>query len=612
MRLSSETVDDILFSGRAGRRLLNETSVQPGVWKGFAADPGGSVDLLLAPTGSREASQLAKALYDRLAAPGLAGRYQISPVEGFVVITIGLLDFVRAVLPLTGFDIRVAVDRLDGLIRTESGRDGPLRVGDYARFASTRLSTLAPELRTALLVTFLITAAEVDAAEGAAGQPRGRAAFTIPQLAVDEGIGRAPIELVLFETLPSPPLNWIWQVSVDRPVETTGVSTETVKADAARRVFQTSCRDINWAVIDSGIDGSHPSFRDHEAGGFATRVLKAYDFTRMRRLTAYDNILDPAQHAALIAEIVERCRIGEAQAEAFLLRLHDDAVKGRPYDWDVLSRLLETPRDRLPVRDGEKPNGHGTHVAGILAGDWREDDKVVHQGVCPDLKLYDLRILSDSTRDTEFAVIAALEFVRWINGRNRYQTIHGVNLSIGLRHDMAEFACGRTPVCRACDALVRSGVVVVAAAGNWGAHDFVTATGGYQGYAPISIADPGNTESVITVGSTHRERPHEYGVSFFSSRGPTGDGRRKPDLVAPGEKIDGPLPDVGYGRLDGTSMAAPHVSGVAALLMARHVELLGQPLVVKEILVETATDLGRERDFQGAGLVDALRALQSR
>ena len=81
-------------------------------------------------------------------------------------------------------------------------------------------------------------------------------------------------------------------------------------------------------------------------------------------------------------------------------------------------------------------------------------------------------------------------------------------------------------------------MVVVAAAGNFGYQRFQTSDGLFESYSTVSITDPGNADDVITVGATHRFRPLTYGVSFFSSRGPTGDGRSKPDLVAPGEKIE--------------------------------------------------------------------------
>ncbi len=125
--------------------------------------------------------------------------------------------------------------------------------------------------------------------------------------------------------------------------------------------------------------------------------------------------------------------------------------------------------------------------------------------------------------------------MRYLNANRDSVVVHGVNLSFSLKHSVDSYACGATPVCEECTRLSGAGVVVVAAAGNRG-YD-ANSGDGFGIYRQVAITDPGNAEDVITVGSTHRQMPHKYGVSYFSSRGPTGDGRRKPDLVAPGEKI---------------------------------------------------------------------------
>ena len=114
-----------------------------------------------------------------------------------------------------------------------------------------------------------------------------------------------------------------------------------------------------------------------------------------------------------------------------------------------------------------------------------------------------------------------------------------------------------------------------------------------------------------------------FGISYFSSKGPTGDGRLKPDLVAPGERIlscaagkkradmQAKGLDADYAEDSGTSMATPHVSGAVAAFLSVQREYIGRPDAVKRILKDTATDLGRHRDFQGAGMVDVMRAIQS-
>ena len=419
-------------------------------------------------------------------------------------------------------------------------------------------------------------------------------------------------------------------------------SRATVKADAAQRVFDINTTGIVFAVIDGGIDATHPAFLERKkedvikliAGNEGkdpsneeclkfSRVARTYDFTLVRDIVAHAGNPDGVE--GLNSETVKRLFQGE-NGKKTLEHLQTRSANARDLDWEIVSPLILVAHQGPIATDGDgtEPQDrsgyrvpgtdHGTHVAGILAADLPEDPDSGRElrGMCPQLSLYDLRVFDANGRGDEFAILCALEFVGWLNRDRANPVVHGVNLSLALAHDVDSFACGQTPICEACNHLVGAGTVVVAAAGNTGFEGNGPETQSFgNGYRPISITDPGNADNVITVGSTHRRDPHLYGVSYFSARGPTGDGRRKPDLLAPGEKITSTIRDGRSQRMDGTSMAAPHVAGAAAMLMARYPELIGRPLRIKEILMKTTTDLNREISFQGAGLLDVLRALQS-
>jgi hypothetical protein len=360
-------------------------------------------------------------------------------------------------------------------------------------------------------------------------------------------------------------------------------SRATVKADAAEQLFSVDCSSIGWAVVDSGIDVNHPAFSnwaEDEGAWYSeeSRVVRTFDLVDARKALADNSGTGVIDWTRALPDV------------EMLLRDNGERASSQ-----APQRAYKEPADR-----------HGTHVAGVLGGFWPEYGL---KGVCPNIRLYDFRVLNHRGIGNEFAVIAALQAIRHINEEAGKLVIAGANLSLAVPHDVTADACGWTPVCIEVERLVRSGVVVVAAAGNSG---FVGATQTLGAdYRGISISDPGNADAVITVGSTHRSNPHRHGVSYFSGRGPTADGRPKPDLLAPGEDIDGPVPDRGIAAMHGTSQAAAHVSGAAAMLIARHRELLGRPERVKQVLCATATDLGRERAFQGHGLVDVLRAMQS-
>jgi serine protease AprX len=374
-------------------------------------------------------------------------------------------------------------------------------------------------------------------------------------------------------------------------------SVSTVKADAAVRTFEATGQEIVWAVIDSGVDATHPHFAPNKTLTDPSVNALHYDFT----------FAHPTPAAAAAAAMVDDFGHGTHVAGIIAGQLD---VKANP-NFEVYQKTYQTD---------EEGNSTSEYKKRTLK------DGSLLSGIAPRCRIVSLKVLDSTGGGKTSDVIRALNRIREnINGDPKLLRIHGVNLSLGYEFDAEVFACGQSPVCVEVDRLVNSGVVVVTAAGNTGYGKLMAGVRPTRVGLSNTINDPGNATLAITVGSTHRDAPHTYGVSYFSSKGPTGDGRLKPDLVAPGERITscaagqylqgngGSVPKGVPGYIDesGTSMAAPHVSGAIAAFLSIRREFIQKPQRVKEIFMSTATCLGRERYFQGSGLLDLMRAIQS-
>jgi pimeloyl-ACP methyl ester carboxylesterase len=257
-------------------------------------------------------------------------------------------------------------------------------------------------------------------------------------------------------------------------------------------------------------------------------------------------------------------------------------------------------------------DGHGSHVAGIVAGDGGNG----RMGVAPEARLVVYKVLNDRGEGEDAWIIKALDHIAAQNENAASQVIHGINLSLGGPYDSTVYGCGYTPICQELRRQWRAGVMVVVASGNEGQLDVQTNDGEVEINTPMSIGDPANLEDCVAVGSVNADRPHLYGVSPFSSRGPTSDGRMKPDVVAPGERITSVnarhlTGDKAYRVESGTSMAAPHVSGLLAAFLSARREFRGRPDEVKRILLDSCTDIGRDRYHQGRGIPNLMKMLLS-
>ena len=356
-----------------------------------------------------------------------------------------------------------------------------------------------------------------------------------------------------------PPLYRIWRNA--KKVALLDKSIHAVQASPAHQAYGASGQGIQWAVLDSGCT-RHPHFSANNT------IAARWDCTQPTDTPVADGTMV-------------------------------DGVRA----------------------DSSDQYGHGTHVAGIIAGQHTFADGPgtrMISGIAPRTRLHIYKVLDDQGQGDDAWIIKALDHIAQVNEEAGGPEIAGVNLSLGGAFEQGVFGCGHTPLCDELRRLWRQGVVVVLAAGNEGFRRLQTTDGEVGANMSYSIGDPANLEEAIAVGAVHKEKPHLYGVSHFSSRGPTADGRNKPDCVAPGEQILSCRHDVKAGattmrdlyyKLDGTSMAAPHVSGVIACFLSMRREFIGYPDRVKRILLDNCSDLGRDRALQGAGMPNLVKML---
>jgi serine protease AprX len=236
-------------------------------------------------------------------------------------------------------------------------------------------------------------------------------------------------------------------------------------------------------------------------------------------------------------------------------------------------------------------NGHGTHVAGISAGSG--DGNQSNIGAAYGAALVGIKVLDKNGSGSMSTVTAGIDWA--IQNKSTYG-INIINLSLGT----SASSDGTDSTSTAVNNAAANGIVPLVAAGN-------------SGPARYTIGSPGAAKDAITVGAMADVGEMGFNITAFSSRGPTKDGRTKPDILAPGYRITAASANSGsgYTTLSGTSMATPFAAGVAALMLEANGNL--SPAQIKSKMMSTSQDWGpsgKDLDY-GAGRLQAYEAIKS-
>ncbi|WP_099156639.1 S8 family peptidase [Virgibacillus ndiopensis] len=272
---------------------------------------------------------------------------------------------------------------------------------------------------------------------------------------------------------------------------------------------------------------------------------------------------------------------------------------------DVASRIIAFKDFVKNKAEPYDDNGHGTHCAGDAAGDGSASGGK-YQGPASEANLVGVKVLNKMGSGSLSTVIAGVD---WCIQNQVKHNINVLSLSLGSE---AQQPAEDDPVVRAVEEAWNRGIVVCVAAGN-------------SGPSPSTIASPGISPKVITVGAANDNNTADRSddvVADFSSRGPTIDGLTKPDLLTPGVNIislrspgsfldktnAGARVDTNYFSLSGTSMATPICAGVVAQLLQYQSNL--SPDQVKEKLINACEDIGQPPNVQGQGYLNAANLVE--
>ena len=467
-------LEGVVYHTGDRRRYTQQSPVMPDVWISYGMDPGEQLELLLVPDWHYTPAALAAALKERLDLNGdrnkrlakfrHSRKKKLLPAvahnQNTVVATLWFDELVRGVLPLSrwwarsvaGVKTRGHEDELvDSLSTPQKSRRlaEDLAKAMAGEGAGEILSDVVWLGRVVGLLArlskkdgrHLVKEVEEGAAEGTAKlQTLFKSHKELAAVVVELLQGVEPVDRE--DDFP------LYTVNKNRCTKPSLYdSLAAVKADATRRVFNVGGEAIRWAVVDSGIDARHVAFRKRKKNGAPeaepfkrraqsrrrnrrtrspshqyrneTRIVATYDFVNIRKLLgAEPDDVDSLDRDKFPALKMEKAR---EELKALLEKSNSHAI-----DWERLEPFLQIPHEPEPYKP--PVNRHGTHVAGIIAADWRADEERAKRfarpsadrdlvGMAPSAELYDLRVLDEKGEGNEFAIMSALQFVRDLNNR---------------------------------------------------------------------------------------------------------------------------------------------------------------------------------------------------